>query len=435
MKCMSDAASVPCIVAIIGDRYGFRPIPTEIDRDLYDTLHSLATEHKLQDTKLLDTWYKLDENALPPTYILQPIRSQFTFYGDHSPGCEELRNKDTNNWQHTFQSLQNILRESVKLAFDRKFVTQDMLHNFTLSVTELEIGHGLLRVKDPKTSCLVFHREISGAMDFEDRLVQRHFDCANTNGKMERNEDIRRLQSELKEKVKKKMGNTGIKEFKVTWRDGGINPKLHKDHEMYLDQFCKELYNGVVNLTENAVLRQQNKIRYSDYYSEYQEVLHHLHFCQVKCETFCGREDVLQSIKGYLNDASMRKPLVLHASSGGGKTSVMAMAMKSLKTWYKGKSYVGVIRFLGTSPLSSNIYDVLRSVCGQLADNADRMMEPVGYKSMKNIIEYIRRLLKQISTALKCPIVILWTRLISYLRHMMLTPCHGYLCLYRQMSS
>ncbi|KAK3090305.1 hypothetical protein FSP39_010788 [Pinctada imbricata] len=397
----------PNFVAIIGDRYGFRPIPTEIDRDMYDTLHGLATEHKLQDTKLLDTWYKLDENALPPTYILQPIRSQFTFYGDHSPGCEEVRKKDTDNWQHTFQLLQNVLRESATLAYKNKKISEEILHAFFLAVTELEIRHGILKVKEPETSCLVFHRELRDAGDLEDRLVQRHFDCISVNDQMARNEEVRRLQAELKERIKRKMGKTGIKEFKVTWRDGGINPKLHKDHEMYLDQFCKELYSGVVNLTENAVLRQQNKIRYSEYYSEYQEVLHHLHFCQVKCETFCGREDVLQSIKGYLNDASMRKPLVLHAASGGGKTSVMAMAMKSLKTWYKGKSYVGVVRFLGTSPLSSNIYDVLRSVCGQLADNAGIIMEPVGYKSMRNIVDYMPRFFRQVSTALKCPLVIL----------------------------
>ena len=57
----------------MGDRYGFRPIPTEINEEEFEALKE-ASERittKPHAVKLLETWYKLDENCLPPKYILQ----------------------------------------------------------------------------------------------------------------------------------------------------------------------------------------------------------------------------------------------------------------------------------------------------------------------------------------------------------------------------
>ena len=57
----------------MGDRYGFRPIPTEINEEEFEALKE-ASERittKPHAVKLLETWYKLDENCLPSKYILQ----------------------------------------------------------------------------------------------------------------------------------------------------------------------------------------------------------------------------------------------------------------------------------------------------------------------------------------------------------------------------
>ena len=143
------------------------------------------------------------------------------------------------------------------------------------------------------------------------------------------------------------------------------------------------------------------------YYSDYNEILHHLHFCDLKCRTFCGQDDILESVRKYILDSSMRKPLVIHAPSGHGKTSIMAMIMQSLSDWYKNRPHVRIIRFLGTSALTLNIYDVLRSVCGQMADASNLIMEPVGYRNMKNLQDYMPRFFRRVSTMAKRPVVIL----------------------------
>ena len=109
----------------------------------------------------------------------------------------------------------------------------------------------------------------------------------------------------------------------------------------------------------------------------------------------------------YILDESARKPFVLHAVSGAGKTSIMAMIMNSIPTWLKGRSHIKLIRFLGTTPNTINIYDVLFSVLGQLSDACDLIMSPVNYKNMKNMIEFIPRHLRQVANTSKEPVIIL----------------------------
>ncbi|KAK3095533.1 hypothetical protein FSP39_015737 [Pinctada imbricata] len=58
-------------------------------------------------------------------------------------------------------------------------------------------------------------------------------------------------------------------------------------------------------------------------------------------------------------------PVVLYGESGSGKTSVMAKLAYKVQEWYPG--CVSVIRFMGTSPLSSAIKTTLLSVCAQIS--------------------------------------------------------------------
>ena len=55
---------------------------------------------------------------------------------------------------------------------------------FLFSVTELEMRCGLLTVEDPSKSVLVFHRQLRGMGDLNDKLVQRHIDCVDNHGKV-----------------------------------------------------------------------------------------------------------------------------------------------------------------------------------------------------------------------------------------------------------
>lgn len=58
----------------LGQKYGYRPIPTHIPAAEFELLRECAKN--IQDElELLDAWYKKDMNTVPPVYVLQPISS------------------------------------------------------------------------------------------------------------------------------------------------------------------------------------------------------------------------------------------------------------------------------------------------------------------------------------------------------------------------
>ena len=59
--------------AILGDKYGTCPLPVAVPVKQFETLMTEATSLKL-DTKLMNEWYILDNNAMPPVYVLQVKR-------------------------------------------------------------------------------------------------------------------------------------------------------------------------------------------------------------------------------------------------------------------------------------------------------------------------------------------------------------------------
>lgn len=211
--------------------------------------------------------------------------------------------------------------------------------------------------------------------------------------------------SSLKKYITSTLEEKNRKQYDVPWEPEGLNPNSVESHAQYISKFCSDFIAGVKNLIDSDIQMSQSLIRAREYYSQYNESLHHAHFCKMKCQSFCGQAETLERIKSYILDASNRNPFVIHAQSGVGKTSIMAKAMDSLKSWIPGQ-FTGIIRFLGTSPNSTNIYSVLFSVCGQMADASDSIMEPQGYKTMKSFQRYLPRFFRSMSSALKMPIII-----------------------------
>src|SRR5580704_1790384 len=63
----------PNFIALLGSRYGWRPLPQRITADEFHALLGALTADR-QD--VLWRWYRRDDNALPAHYLLQPIADQ-----------------------------------------------------------------------------------------------------------------------------------------------------------------------------------------------------------------------------------------------------------------------------------------------------------------------------------------------------------------------
>ena len=59
---------------LVGQRYGSRPLPRKIPQAELDQITTALGESGSSDTlSVIEKWYKLDENSLPPEYVLQPL--------------------------------------------------------------------------------------------------------------------------------------------------------------------------------------------------------------------------------------------------------------------------------------------------------------------------------------------------------------------------
>lgn len=74
MEINKDNITVTIFQVFLGQKYGYRPIPTYIlSSELQMIRDELATTG--HDPTIIDTWYRKDSNAVPPISVLQPISS------------------------------------------------------------------------------------------------------------------------------------------------------------------------------------------------------------------------------------------------------------------------------------------------------------------------------------------------------------------------
>ena len=76
-------------IPFLGDRYGYRPYPSEIDKEELETLKK-ALKRKGKSIDVIADWFVLDENAQPAVYVLQPIHSKLPHYSDMTEANSQL---------------------------------------------------------------------------------------------------------------------------------------------------------------------------------------------------------------------------------------------------------------------------------------------------------------------------------------------------------
>ena len=83
-------------------------------------------------------WFKKDENALPPVYVLQPISSEFPDF--LSPNRDMMKSAKK-QWWNVFESLQGILVNGAK----KHLKDPDEVHDFLKSGTSQHATFTLYR--------------------------------------------------------------------------------------------------------------------------------------------------------------------------------------------------------------------------------------------------------------------------------------------------
>ncbi|XP_078595307.1 NACHT domain- and WD repeat-containing protein 1-like isoform X2 [Branchiostoma floridae x Branchiostoma japonicum] len=381
----------PNFVAFLGNRYGYRPIPAKIDAEELDILVKKASELDM-DTTVIKEWYLKDDNAVPAVCLLQPITSKFKYYTDMEPANESLRQKDKEGWYQVTAQLENILRTAVKAAHKEGLVTEEQQHKYIKSVTETEINRGIIQSTDANQRAVIFIRNLQN--------IEKHVGADAVSAYLDLmdreklNEESQRLLEDLKGKLPSKLKN--VHQYEVEWTDKGVNEDV-ESHASYLEQFSDDFVADLKAMIFKSLQSESEQEQNDDWFLT--EVISHARFCQAKCESFCGRQEIFDAVNTYMKDTAKvnHQPFVIHGASGSGKSSIMAMLAQNAAQTF-GENLATIIRFLGTSPHSTLIHPVLQSLCLQICEvygiesPAERVLN-----NFAEIVQYLSTLLDKVS--------------------------------------
>ena len=327
----------PNFVVLLGDRYGWRPLPFEIpEREFKEIERGISDSG---DKDLLMRWYRCDQNAVPPVYCLQP-RKVVIDEGASEEEKRQAREEESNNWSRIERDLRKILLSGIAGAA----LSEESRMKYTASATEQEIASGALKVQDAHEHVFCFFREIEGipknkkAKDFIDTEDD---DGLDTNAREKLEELKARLENVLPDNIFK---------YKAKWSDHGATT----DH---IDKLCTDS----LEVLSAVIVKEIEQLEDIDPLEK--EIEDHLAFGRDRAKNFVGRTDILKVIEAYLSEKT-ETPLIVHGVSGSGKSALMAKAVENTEKALPDAAIV--TRYIGATPESSDGRALLESLCRQI---------------------------------------------------------------------
>ena len=233
---------------------------------------------------------------------------------------------------------------------------------FLASATEQEIWCGALSAADAERHVLACFREISNRDEFAPAEVNDFFD--QTKGSLDTASAARQLV--LKEAIKQRLGEDAILPIpfsRLERRNGKVSVDASEEDTR---KFCESVENRLRPIIERQIEEYWHKTAQASTERAARELKieqdEHERFGSERGgeDSFVGRQPELEAIRDYLQNASTQ-PLVVHGSSGCGKTALMWRAFEEIPETRKP-----VIRLIGTTPRSSDVRSLLGSLCQEL---------------------------------------------------------------------
>ena len=353
------------------------------------------------DAALMDKCYRLDTNIfVPPAgapHAGDGLNEWHYGAADGQPGpvyvlksSKHIKDEGT-DWWPAFEKMQVAFRAAVRVVSPdwekvlRDPSSQAYLKKFFVSVTEEEFSRGLLWLDDQKQKAqtLVFRRAFADLARHADEPDAKKFIDVQPGGGVD--EKAQQLLQEQLEMVPPHV--TQIQYAALAWTPRGIDPAEpeHGDYlRKFLDDFALQMVDALQAGAKKLAVAPDAVV---------DEARQHLRFASVRAKKFTSTTstaEVETRALGYLQapgSSHSMAALVIYGRSGAGKTFVLSKVMaESLSRRAAGE--VTVIRFLGTTPLSSNVHALLTSICEQLRRAFDKSETvPGDFKALK---EYFR---------------------------------------------
>lgn len=342
----------PNFLMMVGDRYGWRPPPTEIPTDEFELLLTSYKDSPV-DLNFLNQWYRKDDNAIPSQWILLP----------RPPGIE---------WTPLERRLTNLLREGVR----KIGLTPERERIYFLSATHQEILKGVFGQENASDHVFAIIRNLN---ELKPSKSTELFTDMNTGGAAD--EEAGTYRQKLRSEIRQALPKQSIYEYDAQWLGDEKRP-ISLDH---IEDLCTQVHGALrkvideqlYDITTNPLQR---------------EIEMHSEFAEMRCRHFVGRNEELNEfgiiIENLLTNAG--GGIIVHGPGGSGKSAFMSEALKLVQ----GLANTGEIltRFIGASPRSGNLVWLLQDLIEEICEKYDLKIEDLSWK--RDAFETFRESLK-----------------------------------------
>jgi len=324
----------PNFLIMMGDRYGTVILPYAIEKEEFETIQNEVKDEK--EKELLNTWYVLDENQIPASYILQERK-------DSKKSHDGIDYTNRQNWKPINNKFLEILQTAVK----NSNLNNEQKKKYTASATEAEIIEGIFKYLHPTTTQTQRLKDNPKLEtdDFENVYAYiRNIKSLDNDGLKENliDKDLTNVEIIKGSKNKKGELQKALDKDNIFSVDAELtNVKLDENDK--LDYFYKELEDKELKDTEKNFVSEMTEylkksinkhielIKTSNYTQEELDQFEQERFKDDKLKDFLdgSRTNALKAIDEYLNNDNKDKnqALVVYGRSGLGKSSLMAKAI------------------------------------------------------------------------------------------------------------
>ncbi len=351
----------PNFAVLLGDRYGWEPVPARIPLSHWDRIIAVATA---KDANLIIAGYQgPDHNAVPPVYHLHNRKGTW----DESASEEN--------------QLLAALRRTVDAA---GFQGNDRLPYFA-SATHQEIALGALLTADAPNHVHVYVRRLEGLPKEESARHYIDWDAKNSSIVPGARDRLAELETELRTRL-----SNHVHELETKWDRHGKNSAIDQD---YLDNFCKLF----LLHQKNLIASELSAIDHLDEMNE--RIRAHLEFGASRSKVFAGRKELLTQVAEYTGNIEANlstPPLVLIGFGGSGKSALLAKSARS-DLERESNNAVIVQRYIGGVPGTESLMTLLLD----LTNDISRLFgqpEPTVPENAKQLFEAFVKVLGYSST-------------------------------------
>jgi hypothetical protein len=365
----SKAQPHPNFLIMASDRYGWVPLPYAIKQSEFETI--LEQIENSEDKELLTSWYKLDLNQLPASYIISERSGEYEEYS---------------NWEVVEIKLRNILQDAVhktNLAHEQK-------EKYFTSATEHETIDGIFKYKthtshqeklkkDNDSYDLIDDENIYGYIrnikSIEDNSFYNNFKDTN-------NKEADEFKDRLKEAIKKDNILETTASLTNLSKDE-INGSLNYTYEAIENEEDSQFVKTMIKFLQQTIDDFQAEDNYT---TEQLEAYEQERFKNDELKLFIGREKPLKAIQDYINNDN-NQALVIYGQSGLGKSALMAKAIEQTR---KEK----VFRFVGSTPSLNSSIDLLISILKEfgIEEEIKQIKDESGQEKPEDIKEFYARI-------------------------------------------